>query len=144
MGVNHLALAIGTAVGLYVVIQFKKTGLEKKRWVYPAFLATFPVYYWVFAVSASDYRALEKEVAIGVVFVVVALVAYKLESVVGLLLLGTGYIGHAVYDVWHNQAFVNHGTPSWWPEFCGAVDVLIGLYIVYYALSLKGNSARNA
>lgn len=141
--INVLALAIGIAVSLYVVIRFKKNGLEKKRWVYPALLATFPAYYWVFAVYASDYAALEKEVAIGAVFIAIALVAFKLESVAGLLLLGVGYIGHAVYDVAHNQIFMNHGTPLWWPEFCGAVDVFFGLYIVYYALSLKGGRTKN-
>lgn len=143
MTVNYLPLAIGAAVGLYVVTRFKNSGLEKKSWAYPALLATFPVYYWVFAVSASDFGALEKEVAVGLLFMALAFVTYKLENAIGLLLLGMGYVGHAVYDVLHDQAFVNRGTPLWWPEFCGVVDVLIGLYILYRASSLKGGPTAN-
>ena len=144
MMVNYLAVVFGITVGLYIIIQFKKTGLEKKHWVYPALLATFPVYYWLFAISASDYAALEKEAVIGFLFVALALIAYKIESFAGLLLLGMGYVCHAIYDVGHNQAFVNQGTPLWWPEFCGAVDLLVSLYIFYYALSSNGCQTKNA
>jgi len=49
---NIYALIIGIVVALFVVIRFRKTSLERKKWVYPVFLATFPVYYWVFAVYA--------------------------------------------------------------------------------------------
>lgn len=141
---NYYALVIGVAVAMYVVIRFRKTRLEKKKWVYPAFLASFPVYYWVFAVYGSDYAALINELAIGVGFLAVAYATYRLHSFIGLLLLATGYMMHAVYDVAHNSLFKNSGTPLWWPEFCGAVDMLIGLYLVFFAFSMKSRTEKIA
>lgn len=134
---NYYALIIGIVIAIYVVVRFRKTRLEKKSWVYPIFLATFPIYYWVFAVYASDYDALIKEFAVGFGFLAVAYVAYKLNSAMGVLLLAIGYISHAVYDVIHHSLFYNGGTPLWWPEFCGAVDVLMGLYLIYLATTMK-------
>ena len=133
----YFAVFSGILIAAYLVVSFRKTGLERKNWVYPAFLATFPLYYWVFAVSASDYHALVNEMAVGAGFLLVAFVAFKLKSFPGLLLLALAYIAHAIYDVIHNALFYNAGTPLWWPEFCGAVDVLIGLYLVYFAFSMK-------
>jgi len=119
------------------VILLRKVNLEKSSYAYPTFLATFPVYYCVFALYASDYGALTDELTVGLGFLALAYVAYKLSSIVGLLLLATGYIAHAIYDVVHNSIFYNAGTPLWWPEFCGAVDAFIGLYLIYLALTIK-------
>ena len=141
---NYYALIVGIAVAVYVVMRFKKRKLEKISWVYPAFLATFPVYYWVFAIYANDYKALISEVAVGSVFLLVAYIAYKLNSFIGLVLLATGYIAHAAYDAIHHSLFYNPGTPGWWPEFCGSVDILIGLYLLYFAVSFKGGVVKNA
>ncbi len=141
---NLYALIIGIVIAVYVIIRFRKTRLERKKWVYPVLLATFPVYYWVFAVYASDYRALAVEVIIGFIFLVIAYIAYKLSSFMSLLLLAFGYLAHGVYDIAHNSFFYNPGTPLWWPEFCGAVDVLIGLYLVYFAASMRRKNAEAA
>jgi hypothetical protein len=54
-----------------------------------------------------------------------------------LLLLAIGYVMHAAYDFYHSLFFVNAGAPTWWPEFCGSVDVLIGGYVAYLAFSLS-------
>ncbi len=37
---------------------------------YPAFLATFPLSYWAFAIYASDYDVLANEMLVGVGFLV--------------------------------------------------------------------------
>ena len=141
---NYYALIIGIVIAVYVVVRFKKRKLEKIKWVYPAFLATFPVYYLVFAIYASDYGALINEFAVGAGFFLVAYVAYRLNSFIGLVLLAIGYIAHAVYDVIHNSLFYNPGTPDWWPEFCGSVDVLIGIYLLYFAFVAKIRVMQNA
>ena len=103
-------------------------------------MATFPVNYWVFAIYRSDSAALLKEVLVGLAFLAIAYAAYKFKSFVTLLLLAAGYVLHAAYDFYHNLFFVNAGAPTWWPEFCGSVDVLIGAYIAYLAFSFSKKS----
>lgn len=132
---NIYALAIGATIAFVVVLLFKAWGLESTKWAYPVLLATFPVNYWVFAIYGSDSAALLKELLVGLAFLAVAYTAYKFKSFATLLLLAFGYVMHAAYDVSHNRFFVNAGAPTWWPEFCGSVDVLIGAYIAYLALS---------
>ncbi len=131
------ALMAGIIIAIYVMVRFRKTALEKRKWAYPLLLGTFPMYYWVFAVYGSDYRALLNELITGAVFISIAYGAYKINSVGAVRLLSIGYIGHAIYDAVHNSLFVNSGAPLWWPEFCGAVDVLIGIYLFIMAASMK-------
>ena len=134
---HYYALLSGTVVAFYVVSRFRKTRLEDKKWVYPAFLATFPAYYWAFAIYASDYDVLANELLAGVGFFAIAFTAYKFNSFLGLVFLALGYMAHAVYDVIHNSLFYNPGVPEWWPEFCGSVDMAIGVYLMYFAFLVK-------
>lgn len=136
---NFVALIIGLTLATYAIVRFRETKLEKKKWVYPLLLATFPFYYFAFAIYAEDYSALINEIYVGLIFIAVAYTAYKLKSTIGIIILAIGYIGHAVYDIIHNHLFINEGTPVWWPEFCGAVDGLMGVYLVYLVLSLRAN-----
>ena len=141
---NYYALIAGIVIAVYVVVRFKKTKLEKRKWAYPAFLATFPIYYWIFAIYAANYGALINEIGIGLAFILIAYIAYRLNSVIRLILLATGYILHAGYDVIHDSLFINPGTPVWWPEFCGSVDLLIGLYLLYLVVSVRGRVTKSA
>lgn len=124
-------------MAVIVVLRFKSRQLEDTTWAYPILLASFPVYYWVFAVYASDYRALLIEFVASVGFLAITYVAYNYRSFATLMLLAIGYVAHAVYDIYHDALFINRGVPAWWPEFCGAVDVLIGVYMIYLAISTQ-------
>jgi hypothetical protein len=137
---NVYALAVGVFSAVVVVLLFRAWGLEKTSWAYPILLAEFPVNYWIFAIYGSDSAALLKEFLVGLAFLAVASIAYKVKSFVTLLLLAFGYLIHAAYDFSHNLLFVNAGTPTWWPEFCASVDVLIGAYIAYLAFSFRKKS----
>lgn len=137
---NIYALAVGVVIAVVTVLLFKAWGLEEAKWAYPVLLAEFPVNYWIFAIYGSDSAALLNELLVGLAFLAVAYTAYKSKSFVTLLLLAAGYVMHAVYDFYHNLFFVNAGAPTWWPEFCGSVDVLIGAYIAYLAFSFPKKS----
>ena len=141
---NLYALAAGVAGAIFVVVFFRNTKLEKRRWTYPLLLSTFPVFYWVFAVYGSDSTALQREVLAGLSFFALSYWAYRLGSSSALLVLGIGYTGHAIYDFGHNALFVNSGAPSWWPEFCGSIDLLIGIYLLVMAASVKMAQRRIA
>jgi hypothetical protein len=128
-----VALVTGVVIAIAVVVLFKAWGLETTKWAYPVLLAEFPINYWAFAIYGSDPAALFKEILVGLAFLAVAFIAYKFRSLVTLLLLAAGYALHAAYDFSHDWFFANAGVPTWWPEFCATVDVLIGAYIVYLA-----------
>ncbi len=66
---NLYALAVGIAIAMYVVVMFRKTKLEKRKWVYPLLLSTFPIYCWVFAIYGFDYTALQREFSAGILFI---------------------------------------------------------------------------
>lgn len=137
---NIYALAVGVVSAVVVVLLFKAWGLEQTKWAYPVLLAEFPVNYWIFAVYGSDSAALLRELVVSLAFLAVAYIAYKVQSLATLLLLAFAYIMHAAYDFSHNFFFVNAGTPTWWPDFCASVDVLIGAYIAYLAFSFRKKS----
>ncbi len=137
---NLIALFVGFLAGVLLVARFHKTRLVRKKWAYPLLLASFPVYYWVFAVRNTwDSSVLQKEIFVGALFVGLSLIAYRLRQKTSLVLLASGYFGHAIYDVVHNSLFVNPGTPDWWPEFCGSIDALIGLYLVYLSVTVSSD-----
>jgi len=129
---NILALVVGFLIAAWVIIIFKSQKLENTIWAYPLLLASFPLYYWVFAIAANDYPALLMEIIIGLIYFLAAFIAYKFKSFLTMFLLGIGFVSHALYDIFHDNLFNNRGTPIWWPEFCGAVDILIGFYVLYY------------
>ena len=135
---NPYALLIGAATAVIVVIHLRATKRENTRWAYPLLLATFPAFYWAFAVYASDYVALARELMAAAGFLAIAYVACKFRSTGTLLLLAVGYGMHAVYDVSHDLWFLNAGTPAWWPEFCGSIDLMIAGYVAYLALRRQG------
>lgn len=138
---NIYALAIGIIIVFYVIIRFRKTRLEKTKWAYPLLLASFPVYYFVFAMYGNDLVALGKELLAGSIFFLLAFIAYKSQHKLSVLIVAAGSILHAVYGAYHDIFFINSGTPGWWLEFCGSIDLILGMYLIYLGLTMtnKGN-----
>lgn len=134
---NLLAFLIGLLISISVIVHFKKTRLENSNKAYALLLFTFPFYYFVFAIWGNDYAAIPLEFIGGLLFFGIALTALKLNGFYKFNLLALGYILHGVYDVTHNLFFTNQGTPIWWPEFCGVIDIVIGLYLINLAFKCR-------
>lgn len=130
------ALAIGIIIGAFIIIGFRQSGLEKNRFAYPLLFASFPLYYFAFAITAADLTALHKEIAAGMVFFVLAIIAIGSRKKTSVAIVGIGCIAHAAYDAYHNLLFTNPGTPSWWREFCGSIDLILGVYLLYASLTM--------
>jgi hypothetical protein len=132
---NVYALAIGIIIGAFIIFRFRKSGLEKTRLAYPLLFASFPFYYFAFAIYAGDLTALYKETAVGLLFFVLAIAAIISKRKTSAAIVGIGCIAHAAYDAYHNLLFTNLGTPSWWVEFCGSIDLILGVYLLYFSLT---------
>lgn len=139
---NVYALVIGIILSFYIIIRFKKTRLANSNWAYPVLLATFPVYYFAFAIYAGEVTTLFYEILAGSLFIGIAYIAFRSRHSITLVLTGSGSLLHAVYDAGHDLLFINQGTPGWWLEFCGSIDVILGIYLVYQGVKMTGRSTN--
>ena len=130
---NIYALSVGIILAALIVIRFKVTRLEQTPFAYPLVLASFPLYYFVFAIYSKDFVALYNEFVVGLIFFSLAIAAIKSKMKTAAVLIGISSISHAVYDGFHNMLFINSGTPAWWLEFCGSIDLILGMYMIYFA-----------
>ncbi len=137
---NIYALVFGIITAILIIWRFKKSRLERARLPYPLLLASFPLYYFVFALYAGDYTALLKELGIGIIFFTIAALAIKASRKTSSLFIAAGCIAHGIYDAYHDVLFINNGTPSWWLEFCGSIDILLGIYLIYFAMTVRNRS----
>jgi len=128
--VNALALFFGFVTAVAIIVLFRISGRENAKLPYVLVLISFPIFYCMFALLAGDIPAFINEVVAGGGFILIPLVALKQPRMGYSLLLALACVTHGIYDVFHNHWFVNSGAPLWWPQFCGTVDVIIGLYWV--------------
>jgi len=134
---NILAFFIGILISILVILHFKKTRLESSKFAYSLLLITYPFYYFAFAVYANNYAVIPLEFLAGLIFFIIAVVSLKFSGFYKFSFLAFGYILHGIYDISHNIFFINAGTPIWWPEFCGIIDIILGLYLLTLALRLR-------
>ena len=130
---NSLALLVGILIAIVIIVRLQQKKEQPSPSFFPILLATFPAYYWVFAIYQNDYQALFHEMLIGLLFIGVAVLAYFLSSVKSLVFLAVGFIGHGIYDVLHHVIWPVSVAPIWWPEFCGIIDIMLGAYVLWLA-----------
>lgn len=134
---NKLAFIIGLIISMIIIVRFKQTRLENSKLSYSLLLFTFPIYYLIFAIYNKDYEAVAFEVFVGLLFFSIVILSLNLSTFYRFGLLTIGYLLHGVYDVTRNEIFINTGTPLWWPEFCGVIDIFIGLYLAYLTFNSR-------
>jgi hypothetical protein len=134
---NIVALNIGFLVSIFLIIFFNKSRLEDSKFSYPLLLFTLPIYYLIFAIYGNDYPALIFEFLAGFIFFIITFLALKFSAFYKFNLLALSYILHGVYDITHTMFFINKGMPVWWPEFCGVIDVFVGLYLINLAFKSR-------
>lgn len=106
--------------------------MQGRQWAYPALLASFPLFYFVFALWVNDKEALKSEFIAGFIFFVIVAIYLRFKNIWVEYLLVSGFFLHAFYDLTHDWYFINMGVPKGWGFFCALVDGLIGLYLLYY------------
>jgi hypothetical protein len=111
------------AVGIAALARF--TRFDEDRSFYSTILVIIASYYVLFAVLGGSRHALGWELVIAVVFSTVAIIG----ALVLPALVGIGIIA-------------NSGLPTWWPSFCGSVDVLLGLWVLLSTRSAPTWSLR--
>lgn len=100
-------------------------GLDRERGFYPTQMIVIALLYGLFAAISGSTQVLMME-SIGIIlFILAAVIGFKTN----LWIVAVALVGHGVYDFLHPWLFDNPGAPRWWPAFCGAYDVVAGIYL---------------
>jgi len=132
MLIKFSLIVITAFITTFSLVQFIKKSMVGRDWAYPALLASFPFFYFVFALWINDKNALKNEfIAASFFFIIVALYL-RYRSLWAEYLLIAGFFLHAFYDFAHDLFFINLGIPEWWGAFSGLVNIFIGFYLILH------------
>lgn len=101
---------------------------DRERSFYPTVLIVIASYYLLFAVIGNaTFITLVAETLLASLFLgLAAFGAFRSMAWVGL-----GLILHGLLDSIHPAILQNPGVPAWWPAFCAAVDLSLGVWVVW-------------
>lgn len=120
---------IGAGLALLVGLYGTLVGLDRERAFYPTVLCVVASLYVLFAVMGGSHQALALESIGTVAFVGAATVGFRRS----LWLVVAGLAAHGVFDFVRGyldgHLIANPGVPRWWPQFCGAYDVVAAAYL---------------
>jgi hypothetical protein len=122
----------GIVLALVLAISSRLLRFDQDRSYYAVVLIVIAAYYVLFAFIANE--AIFEEVMIALFFTVVAIAGALRWPV----LLGGGIVLHGVFDMAHGSIINNSGVPVWWPSFCASVDIVLGIWVVFFTLNNKG------
>jgi hypothetical protein len=120
-----VALGIGLILPLVIGVLATLSGLDRDRAFYPVVMIVIALLYVLYAAIGASTEALLVDGAIALVFIAVAVAGFRTS----LWLAAVALAAHGVMDLFHASLVLNPGVPIWWPEFCGAYDVVAAGYL---------------
>ena len=133
-----IPVLVGVLTAVAIAALARSTRFDQDRSFYPTVLVVIAAYYILFAVMGGSRQALVWELAVAVVFSVVAIMGALHMPV----LVGVGIVAHGLFDFVHYTMIEDAGVPDWWPGFCGSLDVVLGLWVI--GLSRSGRLFRTS
>ncbi len=132
---------IGLILAFITLYLCRKNRIE--GWLYTASLFALPSIYMAFGFFADGSGVIVKEFFVGIPFFIAGVVFLTWGTKASGFILAALWFGHAYYDLDHNKFFVNSGVPDWYPLLCAAFDGVMGVYLVYFATTLKDGNLKN-
>jgi hypothetical protein len=126
------ALVVGIGLGVLSIVLARR--VRGENWLYAAAVIVLPLIYVAFAVASGDSSVVLLELALGLPFILGGVLCLVFRLPLSAVVLGTLWILHAAFDIFHNVLFINDGVPGWYPIFCAAVDFVVGGYLIWRAL----------
>ena len=120
---SQVPIIVGIVLGVAIAVFARLTGFDRDRAFYPTALIVIASYYALFAVMGGSMSALMTELVGIAAFVAVAIAGFKGSP----WIVAAGIAGHGVFDFVRIGLITNPGMPEWWPPFCAAIDVTIGV-----------------
>lgn len=137
---DMVALLVGAFLALAVGLFATGVGLDRDRAFYPTVMIVIAALYSLFAAMGASTPALLRESAVGVVFIGVAVAGFKRS----LWLVALALAAHGIFDLVHGRVISNPGVPLWWPEFCGAYDVVAAAYLAWLLKTSRVRASGSA
>jgi hypothetical protein len=131
---------IGVVVALVVTVGATAVGFDRERVFYPAVLIVVATYYVLFAAMDGSIPVVVRESVSAGAFVVAAGIGFRTR----LWLVAAAIAGHGIFDSVHHLLIENPGVPQWWPGFCMAADVTLGLYLAILLMKRPNLSRHGA
>lgn len=127
-------VGIFIAAGVVAIGHF--VGFGRERSFYSTVLIFVGSYYVLFAAMAENHHAIHVEILGALVFLIIAIIGFQRD----MRFVAAGLIGHGIFDVFVHQRMINNpGVPIWWPGFCAACDVALGVWLFF---TLKRSQLR--
>jgi hypothetical protein len=116
---------IGIVAALATAASAKLIGLDRDRAFYPTVLIVVATYYVLFAAMGASRQTLIVEVIFATAFFALAVFGFKRTAWV----VVAGLVAHGVFDFVRPAFIHNPGVPRWWPGFCLAYDLPLGVML---------------
>ena len=136
------AMLVGSLLAAGVVVLAKVVGFDRDRSFYPVVLVVVGSYYVLFAVMAGASAHVITELALFGLFTAMAIAGFQW----GRWVIAGGLALHGLFDFVRGGFLHGAGVPRWWPEFCGAFDLIAAglLAALLIAEQRKAGLAREA
>ena len=134
-----MPIVVGVLLAIAIAALAKFTRFDEERSFYSTVLVIIASYYVLFAVLGGSNHALVWELVIAIAFSTVAIIGALFLPT----LVGAGIMAHGLFDLVHDMIIENPGVPTWWPTFCGSIDVFLGLWVILLARSRTTCSTRS-
>lgn len=129
MDADLIGLLLGVAFGVAAIFLVRR--LNGEPWMYAYALLVLPFIYVVFAVVNDAPNIAGKEFVAGVPFIVAGIALLWFKVPYATMIVGAFWILHAIYDVVHDDIFINQHVPDWYPLACFGTDIVIGGYLLW-------------
>jgi len=88
-------------------------------------LCSIAFIYVGFSLKGNPVSSIVLEILVAVVFYLIAVIGYSKNN----SLIAYGIVLHGIWDILHHKAaFVRTDIPGYYPLFCLAADILLGVY----------------
>jgi hypothetical protein len=118
--------AIGAVLAIATGVFGRVAKFDRESAFYSTVLIVVASYYLLFAAIGADTHALLVETIFFLAFSAIAVIGFKGD----LRCVAAGLIAHGLFDFFLHGHIPNTGMPVWGPGFCGAYDVVIGVWML--------------
>lgn len=131
---------IGIFVALATAGSARVIGLDRDRAFYPTVLIVTATYYVLFAVMGASWQTLVVEAIVASAFFGLAALGFRRTG----WLVVAGLVAHGVFDLVRPAFIHNPGVPRWWPGFCMAFDLPLGLIVAVLLIRHQDAAKKTA